>query len=205
MVTRRTIALSIAVLAAVVLAACTKSVRPFQSKSALPVYFDFPDAGTCAIGREICGDGCVDELSHPGNCGRCGNACAAGEVCVGGYCTASCPTGQTVCNGLCTLLSEAALHCGACDTPCPSDRVCVNGACSTECPADSVPAPSFTNEGPSVACSELRFDSNNCGSLGNACPAGTACSNASCSKSCPGLENCSGICTDLSANWNKRY
>jgi len=75
----------------VLLAACSNSSAPGAK---LPVYVDFPP-DTCAVGRTICGAGCVDPLSHPQNCGICDSVCPANQACVGGICTATCPRDTT--------------------------------------------------------------------------------------------------------------
>ena len=102
------------------------------------------------------GNGCeVATTSDAKNCGGCGKACGAGQVCVGGGCScqqcaipharARCPGNQCAldscadgwgdCNGNpadgCeTDLTVDAARCGACGMACPKDRpACVDGAC----------------------------------------------------------------------------
>ena len=44
-------------------------------------------ATLCGAGQTDCGGGnCVDLATDAANCGACGNACAAGQVCFGGTC-----------------------------------------------------------------------------------------------------------------------
>jgi hypothetical protein len=40
----------------------------------------------CPPGRQLCNGSCVIENNDPANCGACGNACAAGELCLLGSC-----------------------------------------------------------------------------------------------------------------------
>ena len=87
----RSLDLCVLLFATASLIACSKPTAPRSTAPGLPVYVDFPDAGTCAVGRTLCGAGCVNLLSHPDHCGACGTACSAGEVCVGGQCTGACP------------------------------------------------------------------------------------------------------------------
>ena len=49
---------------------------------------DGPDVPTCTGTNErMCGTACVDVSMDPANCGACGTACAAGEMCNAGTCT----------------------------------------------------------------------------------------------------------------------
>ena len=187
---------SVAFLVLGCIASCSSSSTPN-----LPIYTDFSD-GTCANGRIKCGDGCVDPFNHPLNCGTCGNACASGQVCVGGQCTASCPTGTTLCDGLCVVTANNAFNCGSCGNACAGGQACSNGACVSRCAANEVTAPAYSNEGPTTACSALTNDSSNCGSPGKACDEGQACQTGACTMECSGSANCSGVCTDLSSNAN---
>src|SRR5512140_27276 len=59
-----------------------------------------PDGGTCTNGTKCAGK-CVDVESDPANCGRCGNACRANQVCSNGACARSCAPGQINCNRAC--------------------------------------------------------------------------------------------------------
>ena len=72
--------------------ACGK--RAVYGPPKLPVYIDYPDAGTCAVGRTLCTDDCANLLTNPTHCGACGTSCNSDQVCVGGTCTAVCPPGQ---------------------------------------------------------------------------------------------------------------
>ena len=68
---------------------------------------------------------------RPKNCGACGTACAAGEVCALGACAASCPTGLTNCGGAASNLTSDPRR-----TAAPAARraapaeACAMGACS---------------------------------------------------------------------------
>jgi hypothetical protein len=55
----------------------------------------------------VCRDITTDRL----NCGLCGRACAAGQICSGSTCILSCPAGQVACGGAC--VNGASLTCGA--------------------------------------------------------------------------------------------
>lgn len=55
----------------------------------------------CKPPKRKCGKRCVTVLTDAANCGSCGRACAAGEVCSGGACQIPCPAGQKACAGRC--------------------------------------------------------------------------------------------------------
>ncbi len=174
-----------------------------SGNSPLPIAFDFPGAAQpCANGRMVCGLGCVDPLTHPQNCGTCGNACTGTDACVAGQCTAACPPEQVECDGLCVVLNTSTDHCGACDTACAAGQVCSNGACTDACAANLAPGPIYTNEGPETSCVNLATDSNNCGKPANVCQGGAACQNGTCTMTCNGSANCAGVCTDVTSNAN---
>lgn len=67
----------------------------------------------CAAGLEKCGAECLDLLTDVDNCGACGNACDAGNVCDGGVCkctsSAQCPDEAPICgaDGACTQCTYA--------------------------------------------------------------------------------------------------
>ena len=52
---------------------------------------DAADCASCGSALSSCGNMCVDQTTDIGNCGGCGNACAASEVCIAGSCAASGP------------------------------------------------------------------------------------------------------------------
>jgi len=82
-----------------------------------------------------CGGVCVS-LTTVQNCGTCGNACAAGQLCCNGVCTTqstancgacghACTAGQLCCNGVCT--PQSPTNCGACGVVCPGAQICLSG------------------------------------------------------------------------------
>jgi hypothetical protein len=75
---------------------------------------------------------CRDLNTDTANCGSCGRACAAGQVCSGGSCVVSCGAGLTNCGGTCRDTQTDANHCGACGTACTFANgvgACVAGRC----------------------------------------------------------------------------
>lgn len=165
-----------ALLAAGVLASgCADASRPAGPRqgAAIDGGTSATDAGdtSCGAGLTSCGAECVDTASDVRNCGSCGNACAAGEVCSGSIClSGGCPGGTTDCSGSCIDTETSAAHCGGCGLACPSGSSCVAGECAC-------------GGGLSLCggtCVDTSTDSASCGGCGNACGAGQQCSGGSC-------------------------
>jgi hypothetical protein len=51
---------------------------------------DLSAGGGCGKGQTTCGTTCADLQSDPKNCGKCGLACSAKQVCSQGACASSC-------------------------------------------------------------------------------------------------------------------
>ncbi|NMC70823.1 MAG: hypothetical protein GYA57_12265 [Myxococcales bacterium] len=142
------------------------------------------DVSGCRPGQVDCGGACVDPTTDPRNCGRCGRACAAGEVCNEGVCASTCSGGLTNCSGACVDLAGDPGHCGDCSTACSRAEECIGGHC--------VCVPN---------CSGRECGDDGCGGSCGACGAGTACDAAGrcvCVPDCAGREcgddGCGGSC-----------
>ncbi|MEO0323980.1 MAG: hypothetical protein AAF447_13555 [Myxococcota bacterium] len=148
-----------------------------------------PDGGAGCPGVLLeCGDRCVDADVDVDNCGGCGRACAPGEFCTAGSCTATCPL--TVCGAECVDLTSSPLNCGGCGLACGETGFCAGGACTDTCPAPLLRC--------GAACVDAAVDPANCGACGNACTGDLVCGAGSCVLDCPsGLEACAGACLDL--------
>lgn len=87
-------------------------------------------SGTCGCpeGLSSCSESCVDVGSDHDNCGSCGNACQASQVCAEGQCKADC-SGLVNCGGSCVDPSSNILNCGACGQVCDANKTCSNGQC----------------------------------------------------------------------------
>ena len=90
-----------------------------------------PDAGLpgCLIGELECASECVNPNTDARHCGRCGSACASGEVCSAGSCMAQCELPLTLCNNRCFDLQYEPEHCGRCGRRCTSG-ICELGVCA---------------------------------------------------------------------------
>ena len=95
--------------------------------------------GACPDGLTDCGGVCVATLSDHANCGECGNACQAAEVCSEGSCLVECPSGREACGGGCVDLLSDTANCGECGRVCPAGlrarAECLSGECSVTCDA----------------------------------------------------------------------
>jgi hypothetical protein len=124
------------------------------------------------------------------NCGACGNACLAGQICVSGACENSCIAGLTLCSGACADLMRDPENCGSCGSRCLTGEVCYDGSCIAACPGG------FTDC--SGSCRDLDSDRYNCGACETECGEGEVCASGACGPTCASpLTNCSGTCADL--------
>jgi hypothetical protein len=97
------------------------------------------------------GGTCVDLASDPTNCGRPGNVCRGGAVCLMGNCVTggggggACPDGMRLCDGGCVNTRNDPLNCGECGRSCRANEACQGGECRevsfapgcTSCPCDA--------------------------------------------------------------------
>ena len=142
----------------------------------------------CARGLTNCDGACVNLRTSAADCGSCGNACVAAEVCTRGACT-GCPTGETGCSGTCVNLQTSAANCGSCGAACLAGETCSAGTCA--CPAGQTLC--------GTACANLQTSAANCGSCGAACLAGETCSAGTCA--CPaGQTLCGSACVSTASN-----
>ncbi len=139
---------------------------------------------------------CSDVRSDPLNCGTCGHACAAGELCFNGLCQASCPPGYSNCADGCVRLASDPTHCGSCAITCAATEVCSAGRCGATCAA---PLMSCTPSGARPYCADLNSEVRNCGACGTTCPIGQLCTSGHCGTTgCPaGQTACGAACVDL--------
>ncbi len=162
------------------------------------------EGGGCSAGQACCGSACTDLTADPANCGACGAACAANEVCSDGSC--ECAPGYGDCgDGVCRDPQTDQHFCG-CYTDCGDCYICQDGSCTPNktCPTGMVQDPtscecvcsSDTTEC-GGQCIDTSTDAANCGGCGTACGQGETCSGGSCTStcepfSCPGDSSCCG-------------
>ncbi len=156
-----------------------------------------PDTGpVCPMGQTMCGTSCTNTTSDPANCGSCGTACATGQLCNAGTCSARCDPPRMVCMGMggamsCVDVQTDTANCGRCGMACAMGQSCTAGTCA--CPAGRMLC--------GTACADTMSDPSNCGRCGGACMVanGTpscvagACSVLSCSM---GFDDCNRMPAD---------
>ncbi|MGH7280379.1 MAG: DUF6923 family protein [Polyangiaceae bacterium] len=115
---------------------------------------------TCPSDQTKCGSECVSTDRDTLNCGTCGHACAADEVCSSGACGVTCSAGLMLCAGVANVLDAG---------PSPDAGDAEAGVMT---PVDAgLRAP---------YCASLASDNQNCGACGNVCPGVLACREGSC-------------------------
>jgi hypothetical protein len=136
----------------------------------------------CVGGTVACGDKCIQLDLDPKNCGACGKACNAGEVCSAGMCAMNCQAGYMLCMGAatdggmagpaCANLANDPMNCGACGNVCSSNHgvpQCNNGTCSTICLGTFADC----DANPATGCeSDLASDAKHCGKCDRDCLGG---------------------------------
>ena len=158
-----------------------------------------PEPPACEAPNKVCGTICTDVQTDSANCGDCGAACLAGQVCENGACKFNCAEGQTACEDGCYDLQEDPNHCGQCEIKCNTSGgeeggmqlVCKAGSCIADCGALTACE---------SGCADLMSDNNNCGECGIVCKAEDSmyCTEGVCKKTCPAGESlCDDSCFDL--------
>jgi hypothetical protein len=133
---------------------------------------------------------CANTATDNGNCGTCGHACGAGEVCSGGACAVTCgaittctPTGAAA---YCANTMTDNDDCGTCGHACGAGEVCSGGACVLTCGALAKCTPVSA----APYCANTTTDSANCGTCGHVCGTGETCGGGTCTLSCGALTKC---------------
>jgi len=142
-----------------------------------------PSGLTCPSGNTACGDSCVVVSRDPKNCGTCGNACPAGQVCTQGQCLLDCLGGATKCGDTCTDTKIDTQNCGACGKACDAGLFCSGSTCGSTCGSGT----SMCDAG----CVDTKNDRFNCGGCGTTCEVAEDCVQSTCALQCQqGLTLC---------------
>ncbi len=135
---------------------------------------------TCSANESTCGGACTDTSHDTLNCGSCGNACAAGQICSQGACVPTCAAGTTTCSGVCVDTQIDPQNCGSCGSACKAGMVCSKGSCATSCGGGTTLCGS--------KCADTNVDPGNCGGCGKVCAAAQTCAGGMCKSGCPGTQ-----------------
>lgn len=85
----------------------------------------------CRAAQACCSFVCTSTQTDAQNCGSCGHACGANQVCSAGACT--CAPGYTLCGTSCVDLMTDRFNCGSCGHAChispPYGALCEDGSC----------------------------------------------------------------------------
>ena len=119
-----------------------------------------------------CGGACTDTRYDPANCGACGTACSAGEVCNVGTCASGCGVGTERCSDRCVDTQVDARNCGACGVSCGSGEVCNAGSCELNCAGGTVEC--------GTSCIDITSSRDHCGGCDMPCLMGQACNGGVC-------------------------
>ena len=144
------------------------------------------DGGTCTPPQQSCSGSCTDVTKDHANCGSCGKACAASQVCSGGTCAAGCDGGATACSGSCTDTKTNPKNCGTCGKACGAGETCNAGACSIAC--GDAGTTKCVADGGAPYCANTATDTANCGACGKTCAALQTCVGGACTPDCSGSD-----------------
>lgn len=146
----------------------------------------------CPFGTSACDGRCVDLRSDTMNCGSCRNLCP-GQL-------------PLCCDGTCTSLYSAE-NCGGCGNACSPDDPCAMVDGWAVCSAAGCEGTSRSTDCGTGVCVDLDWDSSDCGSCGNACPAHSMCLDGTCTPCPAGSDRCGtgslasgGDCTNIVTN-----
>jgi hypothetical protein len=148
----------------------------------------------CLSGSTKCGSVCADLQTDQANCGACGHACSATQICGAGTCVdvPPCLAGSMACGGVCVDVQSDRANCGSCAHACAGDEQCTAGACQKI----ACSALGLTDCG--GACTNLMSDQLHCGSCSQACAANERCVAGSCTAI--GVASCGGgMCASCAA------
>lgn len=142
-------------------------------------------------GLDSCDGYCVDLSTDPDHCGRCGNPCSSGQLCINRTCTYPYPTGDCgplapmVCGERCVDPMTDENNCGSCRYRCDPGEECCFGSCvDTETDFQHCGGCNRHCEAPMVCrsggCRDSMTDERWCGPAGTVCDYPQICCGGSC-------------------------
>jgi hypothetical protein len=130
----------------------------------------------CSSDLVLCDGQCTAIATDPANCGGCGQACEAGQLCSNRTCY--CSVERADCGATCNDLESDAANCGACGNACAGALLCTKSdvgaiSCASACAGTGQVACGR-------ACVNLQTHRDNCGACGQACGSNERCSRGLC-------------------------
>jgi hypothetical protein len=149
--------------------------------------------GDACPGATLCGESCTNTAFDPNNCGACGTACPAGQVCSNGACGLACAGGVVQCGDACADIQSDPANCGGCGNACAPSELCSVGQCSGVCLGGTIDC--------NGKCVDTQSDRENCGACGTACNPEEVCAVGQCGLTCVGgSTKCGMSCVDTDAD-----
>ena len=139
------------------------------------------------LGKHFARARAFDLATNSAHCGECSKSCAAGSRCVQAAC--ACQGELKSCGSGCIDVTNDVEHCEDATSPATPVSSAAPGACDCQSGLTTC----------DETCTDTSSDGANCGSCGNASPAGQVCSQARCAEMCAqNLVQCGSSCVESS-------
>jgi hypothetical protein len=171
------------------------------------------DGDACGPSEVACDGTCVETDEDPAHCGRCGNACADDEACVGGECVPPATCDLATCDNACVDTQTDPANCGTCGRWCDSSAECIAGECIATCSESCDGDVELCIDGACECrsglvrcgdeCVDVSSDDDHCGMCGRECDddgGSPFCRAGTCASDCGALALCDEECIDLASD-----